>query len=135
MKKEKQDLKTFAFNVGKAAAGGILAEVAADYIAKNSPDLIANNPKMTEIIPIGAGAAAVYFLPKEWHPLGYGMIGAGASGFADDIVGAMQGFSRVTYMNGAESDQLKRGMEIIDKMQGVAFEDVEILEEDSDDLI
>lgn len=130
---KKQDLTKFAMNVGMAGAGGILAEIASDYIAKNSPDLIANNPKMTEIIPIAGGAGIVYFLGEKFAPLGYGMIGSGSAGFADDIMGAMQGFSRVNYMNGAKADELRRGLEIIDKMQGVGFEDAEIISETEDD--
>lgn len=128
MKKgNKKDMTKFLFNVGKASAGGILAELASDYIAKNSPDMVANNPKITEIIPIAGGAAIVYFMGEEWAPAGYGMIGAGSAGFADDIVGAMQGFSRVNYMNGAQADNYRRGIEIIEKMQGVGFEDAEIV--------
>jgi len=126
-------MNKFLFNVGKASAGGILAELASDYIAKNSPDLVANNPKITELIPIAGGAAIVYFMGEEWAPAGYGMIGAGSAGFADDIVGAMQGFSRVNYMNGAKADEYRRGIEIIEKMQGAGFEDAEIISESEDE--
>lgn len=134
MKKSgKKDMTKFLFNVGKASAGGILAELASDYIAKNSPDLVANNPKITELIPIAGGAGIVYFLGEEWAPAGYGMIGAGSAGFADDIVGAMQGFSRVNYMNGAKADEYRRGIEIIEKMQGVGFDDAEIISESEED--
>lgn len=129
----KKDMNKFLFNVGKASAGGILAELASDYIAKNSPDLVANNPKITELIPIAGGAAIVYFMGEEWAPAGYGMIGAGSAGFADDIVGAMQGFSRVNYMNGAKADEYRRGIEIIEKMQGAGFEDAEIISESEDE--
>lgn len=129
----KKDMTKFLFNVGKASAGGILAELASDYIAKNSPDLVANNPKVTELIPIAGGAAIVYFMGDEWAPAGYGMIGAGSAGFADDIVGAMQGFSRVNYMNGAKADEYRRGIEIIEKMQGVGFDDAEIISESEED--
>lgn len=129
----KKDMTKFLFNVGKASAGGILAELASDYIAKNSPDLVANNPKVTELIPIAGGAAIVYFMGEEWAPAGYGMIGAGSAGFADDIVGAMQGFSRVNYMNGAKADEYRRGIEIIEKMQGVGFDEAEIISESQED--
>jgi len=108
-------------NVAKAAGGGIGAEILADAVVKNSPELIEKNPKITEIIPIAAGTALLYFMGDDMAPVGYGMIGAGAAGFADDIMGSMDGFQRVQYMNGHQSEQMNKGIAMIEKMQGVAF--------------
>lgn len=135
MAKKKIDFNKLIMNVGKAAGGGILAEIGTDYIIQQSPELLQNNPKIGEILPIGAGAAGLYFLPEDWHPAMYGMIGAGSSGFADDIITGMQGFNRVQYMNGNLSDQMSQGIAFIEEMQGVAFEEVqETMNSDNEEM-
>jgi hypothetical protein len=125
MKKgKKKDLNQLLMSVAKAAGGGIGAELLADAIAKNAPEIIEQNPKMTEIIPIAAGSALLYFMDEKMAPVAYGMIGAGAAGFADDIVKASQGFQRVQYMNGATADEMAQGIVMVEKMQGIIFEQV-----------
>lgn len=131
-KTKKKDFNALIMNVGKAAAGGIGAELIADYIAKNSPQIIEDNPKMTEIIPIAAGSALLYFMGDEMAPIGYGMIGAGASGFADDLMSGMQGFNRVQYMNGQVADEMSAGVRFIENMQGISFGNVS--EEDTEEM-
>ena len=121
MAKKKKDFNKLIMNIAKAAGGGIGGEIMSDLVIQNSPDLIEKNPKITEIIPIAGGSAILYLLGDEWAPAGYGMIGAGAAGFADDITKGMQGFQRVQYMNGHVSDQMNAGIKMIEDMQGIAF--------------
>ncbi len=121
-KKSKKDFNKLIMNVAKAAGGGIGAEILADTIVQNSPELIEKNPKITEIIPIAGGTALLYFMGEEMAPVGYGMIGAGAAGFADDIMGKMQGFQRVQYLNGQISQEMNAGIRMIEEMQGLVFE-------------
>jgi len=131
--KKKKDLNEIIMNVAKAGAGGIGAEILTDAIVKASPQMIQDNPKLAEIIPIAAGAAGLFFMPdNKLDPVFYGMIGAGASGFADDLMSGMQGFQRVQYMNGQVADEMNAGVAMIDKMQGIAFEDVEVVDEETD---
>ncbi len=119
--KKKKDFNKIIMNVAKAAGGGIAGEIISDMIVQNSPELIEKNPKITEIIPIAAGSAILYFLPDEWAPSGYGMIGAGAAGFADDITKNIQGFQRVQYMQGHISKEMNAGIKMIEGMQNIAF--------------
>ena len=122
-KVKKADMNRVLMNGAKAAAGGIAAELLADFIAQNSPEMIEKNPKLTEFIPIAAGMAGLLLMNKpELEPVFYGMIGAGASGFADDIMSGMQGFQRVNYMNGLDADELGKGIAFIEKMQGIGFD-------------
>ncbi len=122
-RKSKKDFNKIIMNVAMAAGGGIGGEILSDTIVQNSPELIEKNPKVTEIIPIAAGAAGLYFMPDgKLDPLFYGMIGSGAAGFADDIMGGMQGFQRVQYLNGQISEEMNAGIKMIEKMQGIAFE-------------
>lgn len=120
-KAKKKDFNKLIMNVAKSAGGGIGAEILTDAIVKASPEIIQKNPQMAEIIPIAAGTALLYFMGDDMAPVGYGMIGAGASGFADDLMGGLQGFQRVNYMNGAIADEMNAGIAMIEKMQGIAF--------------
>lgn len=128
MAKKKKDFNVLIMNVAKAAGGGIGAEILTDSIVKMSPEIIQNNPQMAEIIPIAAGTALLHFAGEEMAPVAYGMIGAGASGFADDLMSGMQGFQRVNYMNGAVADEMNAGIAMVEKMQGIAFEGVESID-------
>jgi hypothetical protein len=135
MKKgKKQDFNKLLMNIGMAAGGGIGAELLTDFIAQQSPEIIQKNPKMTEIIPIAAGSALLYFMGEKTAPLAYGMIGSGASGFADDIMKSAQGFQRVQYMNGAQADEMAQGIVMIERMQGIGFESVATSEDDSNGM-
>ncbi len=121
MAKKKRNMNALMMDVAKAAGGGIIAEIGTDWIASNSPEIIEKNPQMTEIIPIAAGVGLLYMAGDEWAPAAYGMIGSGASGFADDIMGGMQGFSRVRMQGQAKHDEMNAGLKMIEEMQGIAF--------------
>jgi len=124
-KKSKKDQNKMIMDIAYAAGGGIGGELLTDAIVNASPELIQKNPKIAEIIPIAGGTALLFFGPPNLAPVAHGMIGAGAAGFADDIMGGMQGFSRVNYMNGAKAEEMNRGIAMIEKMQGIVFEGVE----------
>ena len=125
MAKKKQDFQGALMEGAKAAAGGVAGELLADFVSKQLPDTMSEEwrERMPEIIPIAGGLAGLMFIPDErWKPAFYGMIGAGASGFADDLMGAMQGFQRVRHINGHEADKLDKGIEFLDGLQVTAFE-------------
>ena len=132
MAKKKVDFNKIIMNSAKAAGGGIVAAIATDKIIEGNPEMLEKNKYIAEILPMGLGVATLYFAPEEWHAAAYGMIGAGAAGFSDDIMDKMEGFQRVNYMNGHIADEMNAGLEYIDKMEGLAFEDVEVVTDDEE---
>lgn len=112
--------KDLLMNAGMAFGGGILSEVLSDLVAQNAPDMIQKNPKLTEIIPAGAGVAMLYFMPGKFDPLAYGMIGASGAGLSDDIIGGMQGFNRLNLQGDAEN--YRKGREYVEELINEGFQ-------------
>ncbi len=112
--------KDILMNAGMAFGGGVLAEVISDLVAQNAPDMIQNNPKLTEIIPGGVGVGLLYFMPGKFDPLAYGMIGASGAGLSDDIIGGMQGFNRMTLQG--DADNYRRGREYVEELINEGFQ-------------
>ena len=106
-------------NAGMAFGGGLAAEMISDMIAKNAGDWVAENPKVTELAPAGVGAALLFFMPGKLDPVAYGMIGASGAGMADDLLGEMQGFNRLT-LQGAE--EYSRGREFVESLIKEGFD-------------
>jgi hypothetical protein len=135
--KKKQDLTALLMNAGKAAAGGIVAELAADAINNLDVQFLKDNPKVAESVPAIAGLGILYFVDEKTGlaPAAYGMIGASMAGFADDLTGMVQGFNRVNYKNmqGVDAAELQNGIDYIEQLQGEVFADYSIVEDDEDD--
>lgn len=105
-----------------AAGGGVASEVVADIAAKYFGDFIAENPKLGEALPAAVGLAGLYFVEDtKYDPIFYGMIGASAAGFADDII-QLSGFGRSKgRMNGTEADEYQKGIEYVERLQNEGF--------------
>jgi len=114
MAKQNAKLDAILKNSAMAFGGGIGAELLSDFIAKQAPDFIAENPKMTEIIPAAAGVGLLYFMPGKMDPLAYGMIGASGAGMADDLVRMMQGYNRLSLQGNA--DHYSKGREFVEEL-------------------
>jgi len=123
MKKgKKQDLAAVGMEVGKAFAGGVAGEIVGDLVAKYAPDWVSENPKLAEAVPAAAAFLGLYFLPDpKFNALFLGMAGAAGAGLSDDII-QMSGFNQ-SYgsMNGTDADEIRKGIEYIEKLQNEAF--------------